>query len=85
MFAEWGLVIFFVAFVVSRVCASAILNVCGRFMNDFELLQCFSSMIFAVLKNAQFLLKMKKIAIFCKKRQECFVCNEKVHTLAGQQ
>jgi hypothetical protein len=39
----------------------------------------------ATLKTALFLLKMKNFAIFCKKREESFVCNEKVHTLAGQQ
>ena len=39
----------------------------------------------ATLKNAPFLIKMKNFSFFRKKRQESFVCNEKVHTLAGQQ
>ena len=37
------------------------------------------------LKTAQILFKMKNFAVFRKKRRESFVCNEKVHTLVGQQ
>ena len=54
-------------------------------VRNFQLFGLFGpGFTFVVLKTAQFLIKMKKIAIFCKKDKKVLFVIKKVSTLAGQ-